>query len=1335
MFFCDPVVLVVAVQKLLEARGITTFLDREKLIAGFAWPQALEEGLRAVRGVAVFIGRGFGGWQKREIAFALDRQVREEKEGRAFPVIPVLLQGAELASGFLFTNTWIDLRGGLDGAFAAKALDAFERAINSAQPAQPPEGAAVVCPYRGLRVFREEDAGFFFGRRAFADQLLHFTLGNDLVAVVGPSGSGKSSVVQAGLLPRLRRERPPANTWDAVSFTPGNDPFHRLASALIPLLDPDNDKVERLAKAEELGVKLADGRIRIESVIDRVIEESKGTGRLLLIADQFEELFTLAPEPGRRAFAQALVRALGRAPFTLLVTLRADFYSQIITVDRDLSDRLTPAQVNIGALTPQELRESITAPARLVGLEFEPGLVERILADVGSEPGHLPLVEFALTELWQHREGSLLANRAYDEIGGVTGALAQRAEAELTRLKPEQQIAARRLFSRLVRVARPEEAGEDTRQLADLTEADPVTKYVAKGLADARLLVTGGETKAGALTVEVAHEALIRNWLRLRVWLNEDREFLLWRQRLQVQAGEWHEHGQDAGYLLRGAPLSEAERWFIGRQNDLTDGERELIRESIALRERERQEEHQRRMSEVESARRLKEAAEAKAEAEQHRAAEQARRARGLRRSALALGAMLLLALASTGIALWQRGMARERELVSTSRALEDIDPELSVVAGAQALAAAAKTWGHAVLPEAEEQLHRAILASVVRLTLSGHSDEVRSVAWSPDGKRLVTASADETVKVWNSESGEELFTITGHRAKVYSVAWSPDGKRLATGSADNTAKVWDAETGKELRTISGHKRSVSSVAWSPDGKRLATGSLDNTAKVWDAETGKELLTLKGHSGSIISLAWSPDGERLATGSEDNTGKVWDAESGKESRTLSVLRGAVECVAWSPDGKRLAMGSAVLTASVLDVSSGNVLLTLSGHGNAVWSVGWSPDGKRLATGSADNTAKVWDAETGKELLTLNGHRDRVWSVSWSPEGKQLATGSRDKTAKVWEAEGGKELFALHSHGDRVFAVAWSPDGKRLATGSLDNTAKVWDAETGKELLTLNTDAFVNCVAWSPDGKRLATGGADQTVRVWDTEKGKQLLTLTGQGGSVDSVAWNPDGKRLLTANHDHTAKVWDVGTRAELLTLRGHSEVVWSAAWSPNGRRLATGSWDHTAKVWDAETGKELLTLRDHLEAIQGVAWSADGKRLATASEDNTGKVWDADSGKGLLTLRGHIGFVNCVAWSPDGRKLATGSADQTTRVWDAETGKELLTLGGHSDEVRSLAWSPDGKRLATASGGTVQVYAMNTRDLMALAHRRVTAHPSAQGCKKYLHVNECPPVPDLSFW
>jgi KaiC/GvpD/RAD55 family RecA-like ATPase len=797
-------VSVLAVQKLLAARGITTFLDRDQLVPGLPWPAALEQGLHGVRAVAVFIGRELGGWQKREMWFALDRQVREERQGHPFPVIPVLLPAADLTPSFLFTNTWIDLRSGLDSVAVAEPLDAFEHAITASTFATlaPTERVVALCPYRGLEAFREEHAAFFAGRTAFASELLRFTLGKELVAVVGPSGSGKSSVVQAGLVPLLRRQLPPATTWDVITFTPRSDPFLRLASALTPLLEPDLSETDRLTEAQKLGERLAGGDVRLESVIDRVIDKSNGTGRLLVVADQFEELFTLTPEPKRRPFAGSIVRALGKARFTLVVTLRADFYSQIITLDRELSDRLAPAQVNIGALTRDELRASIGEPAKLVGLEFEPGLVDRILNDVGSEPGNLPLLEFALTGLWSRRQGRSLTNAAYDQIGGVTGALAQRAEEEFARFGPLEQTAVRRLFSQLVRVASPEEGVEDTRQRIELQATDLLAEKVAQALAgpEVRLLVMGradSEGQSKGRTVEVAHEALIRNWERLRGWLNEDREFLLWRQRTKIQVEQWEQHGRDLSYLLRGVSLSEAERWLVGRPLDLMVAEQQFISESVTLREQEREAEERRRQAEIENANRLKEAAEARAAAEQQHAAEQVRRARVLRFSLVAVGAMLLLAVGTAVFALWERAQAeftaresKARELAAFSTESLVDDPERSILLGVQEVNATLR-FGRPPVAAAEDALHQAILSSQVRITLRGHSGFVEGVAFSPDGKRLATASWDQTAKVWDAESGKELLTLRGHSSYVYGVAFSPDGKRLVTSSADATVQVY----------------------------------------------------------------------------------------------------------------------------------------------------------------------------------------------------------------------------------------------------------------------------------------------------------------------------------------------------------------------------------------------------------------------------------------------------------------------------------------------------------------------------------------------------------------
>ena len=556
----------------------------------------------------------------------------------------------------------------------------------------------------------------------------------------------------------------------------------------------------------------------------------------------------------------------------------------------------------------------------------------------------------------------------------------------------------------------------------------------------------------------------------------------------------------------------------------------------------------------------------------------------------------------------------------------------------------------------------------------------------------------------WQRQTHLQIETFRGHGAAICGVAFSPDGRRIVTGSYDKTAKVWDTTTGRLVHTLEGHSNRIVAVAFSPDGKRIVTGSDDSTARVWDATTGQQLFTLTGHAAQVRAVAYSPDGKGLVTGSVDQTAKVWDAITFHEQVTIKATD-AIRSVAFSPDGKRVVTSSGTrsewdvwnsgeeTTAKVWEVASGALLLTLTGHGNSINAVTFSPDGRTILTGSWDNTAKVWDAASGKELHSLRSHSAPILSVAFSPDARWIVTGSADNTAKVWDVASGKELLALKGHSAAINSVAFSPDGERIVTASgdwmpgADHTARVWDVTKSRKALTLaGHGEAIRSVAFSPDGVRIVTGNTDKTAEVWDVASGSNLLTLTGHSNAVLSAAFSPDGQQIVTGSQDSTAKIWDASNGRELRTLYGHTHWIWSVAFSPDGQRLVTGSMDGTAKVWDATGGRPPLTLKGHGDQVFAAAFSPDGLRIVTCSADTTAKIWDAASGMELLPLKGHSSYAISVAFSPDGRRVVTGSSDRTAMVWDAASGKELLTLMGHGDQVWAVAFSPDSQRIVTGS-------------------------------------------------
>ena len=566
-------------------------------------------------------------------------------------------------------------------------------------------------------------------------------------------------------------------------------------------------------------------------------------------------------------------------------------------------------------------------------------------------------------------------------------------------------------------------------------------------------------------------------------------------------------------------------------------------------------------------------------------------------------------------------------------------------------------------------------------VTSYGHTDWVYKVAFSPDGKRLASASRDRTIKVWDAQSGQSITTLRGHSAQVGSVTFSPDSRRIASASFNGTIKLWDTKSFEEVITLTGHTTTVATVVFSPNGEQLASASDDKTIKLWDVRSGQEITTFKGHLEEVGSVVFSPDGKRLASASVDKTIKIWEIEEGREITTLSGHAASVISVAFSPDGSRLASGSEDMI-KLWDARSFQEIATLRGHTQFVHHVVFSPDGARLASAGRDKMIKLWDVRSGQEIMTFTGHTGWVNGVAFSPNGARLASASFDKTIKLWDARSGQKITSLPGHTNTVYGVALSPDGSRIASGSSDSTVKIWDTQSGQEILELKGHTGkVFSVAFSPDGNRLASGGTDNTTKVWDMLTGKRIVTLIGHAEAVNCVAFSPDGMNLITASDDKTIKLWDVKANKEVTTLIGHSSSVNCVALSPDGKRLVSGSEDGTVKLWDAKSHQEITSLSGQARWVNSVAFSPDGLLLAVASYD-TVKLWDARSFEQINTLKGHSEMITNVGFNPDGTRLVSASHDKTIKLWNTKTANEIITLRLSTDRVNSVSFSPTASDL-----------------------------------------------------
>jgi len=1113
-------------------------------------------------------------------------------------------------------------------------------------------GAIANCPYRGLAAFQEEDAPYFFGREAVTYQLVNAVKQKPLIAVVGASGSGKSSVVFAGLIPELKQDR--NRDWQIVAFRPGNNPFESLAiafSSIITKVNPSGNDLttetevlnlpNSLIETEdrevgledchqqkltelELEIDLKASNLALFNTIEKIIKDTPKT-HLVLIADQFEELYTLYHyTEERQTFLDNLLNAVDKAPnFTLILTLRADFYGEALSYRR-LADALQDVHINLGAMNAQELEAVITQPAAIYNVQLEEGLTQRLVDAVLQSPNHLPLLEFTLTQLWQKQYQGYLTHQAYTEIGGVETALANHAEEIYAQLNTTDKDRVQEIFIQLVQ---PGEASTDIRRLAIRGEVKDENWDLVTRLADARLVVTNYNQITGIETVEIIHEALIKNWRRFGQWMRIDGDFRRWQEQLRVIIKQWENSDNDIGGLLRGKPLIDAEDWLLKRSHQISDDEQNFINLSLELREKEEE---------------LKNAAR--------------------KRTFIWLTGGLVTALLLAGFAGFQWRQAQingikslnlsSKMLINTDNEIKALIPILRSLEILEKFNITDK--GIYLLPSILEVVNQARVYN----SLQGHEGYVSSVRYSPDGNYLASASQDKTIKIWRRD-GKLIQTLKGHTNNIFTVTWSSDSKFIVTASFDNTVNLWKYNFANGLFENNPYmpileKDDLWGVALSPDNQIIATATKNGLVKLWNLN-GKLLKIIPAHKAKIWSLSFSPDGKTLATASAD--------------RTIKILN--------------------------LD---GIVLQTLRSHENEVLNVSFSPDGKTLASGSKDETVKLWDL-TGKLLHTFEGHTNEVLDVRFSGDGKLLASASADDTVRVWNTQekSKQEIYTFKGHGGKASEVSFSPDGKTLATASADKAVKLWRFDS----ILPTFDG--NSVSVSPDSKIIATGN-QQGVITLAQKDGDLIRSFKAHETEIIKVHFSPDGKVIVSIGKDNQIKLWNLEGKL-IKSWQGHDsnnssgvfEPIRDISFSPDGKSLVSiGQID--VKLWDL-SGNVLHNWQVDNQIMTSIKFSPNGKTVV-AAVDNTVKIWNLD-GKLLSTLSGHIKNIASVSYSPNGKMIATAGNDQTVKLWDT-SGKLLINIP-HSDNVYSVGFSPDSQMLISASGSNINFWGLDGKLINSL--------------------------------
>jgi WD40 repeat protein len=1177
-------------------------------------------------------------------------------------------------------------------------------------PTLAPEIPDDLCPYIGLDAFASSQKAFFFGRTQLVQEMIGRLENGRFLAIVGSSGSGKSSIALAGLLSRLQ-----------AGQLPNSQNWH-----YFPPIVPSAAPLENLARIIQPNEKITPDLINqyVDNPQTLVIQLQQYPQSMLLI-DQFEEIYTLCYDQAhRRALIKNILAVLQQPDnlHTIVMTMRSDLETHLVRIP-DFQKIFTNNQIRLSPMDAADLREVIENPAELVGLRFEDGLIDELIRDVLGEPSALPLLQFTLLKLWESREKNRITWDAYRRLGGGRSALANSADMLYNELPTNERPIARQLLLRLVRFGQGLEVSRDRvlqQQLIHSLSDETAVIHVLNQFIHARLIRQTSGTTAENNTVELAHEALLTHWPQFIGWLEEERVAQRNRLQLASMAAQWSALQQDESVLLRGRLLEDARSY-----NNLSEVEQAFISASEQKAHREELEKERDRRARLNQAVAL-------AEERQKRLGEKERLTQRLSRALIALLVVAVFAVIAGSLAMRSADNAEQSAATAVAseatalanKSVADALRSTAVYNVAQLATAETDALQERDLAAQNEHLAQQarataeasfVIANEARATAEVSAVEAQTQFRVATARELAAAAVDQLnnnpqlslylaiesvyfpLAVGQSPPGESAdvlyralqasqfqLTYSGHTDWISDIAVSPDGEQIATAGYDGTVRIWDRATGQEQRILSKHSGVVNSVAFNHSGTQIASGGNDGYVYIWRTSDFELVASLPDEeNGHVKAIAFHPDNILIAAAYNDSSVRLWNIPAKQSQVRLFGHLSAINDVAFNATGDRFVTAGEDGLTIVRDTATGTNLYSLANPQGTipvgVNAVAFSPDGTRIVTANDDGIARIWQDQL--VMNTLPGHTSFIFDVAYSSDGSMIATASGDGTARIWQASNGQVVSSITGHTGGVTAVQFTPNGLQLLTASQDNSARLWNTTPGIAPLVLSGHtAPIRGVAYSPDGALIATGSEDRTAVIWDADNGLAIQTFAGHNRTVNDVTFSPDGRTLATASEDANVRLWQLDSGVALFLP--HIEAVNTLAYYPDGSLLASGSDDGRVRIWELGTNQIVQRFR-HDTAVLDVAFHPNGQLLLASDESGQVWLWDRETEAVQVSYTGHSGPVQAVAISPDGTLVATAGNGGAARIWTLD-GTLLRTISGHNSAVLGIAFNPDGTQLAT---------------------------------------------------